>query len=197
MFTASTVTDGARAELKKEMTKKNVRKGIVDSVLGQLFSSSTQILEAPHEDEPQTAASGFISRRPTAATLASSTAGFSRTASTVSVPMGEFPEGKKSEGAEDAVAVYVSVSFNYFTKPLTGIQIASSRDLEHEFVEMLPPFEGRESEHNWQLRERAINRVRGMIKGDIHIRYADAFMEGLKAGFMTNSLKTVSQITFL
>lgn len=57
---------------------------------------------------------------------------------------------------------------------------------------MLPPFEGKESEHNWQLRERAINRVRGMLKGDVHIRFTDAFMEGLKGGFMTNSLKTVS-----
>jgi len=57
---------------------------------------------------------------------------------------------------------------------------------------MLPPFEGRESEHNWQLRERAVNRVRGMIKGDIHTRFAEAFMEGLKAGFMSNTLKTVS-----
>jgi CLIP-associating protein 1/2 len=59
---------------------------------------------------------------------------------------------------------------------------------------MLPPFEGRESEHNWQSRERAVNRVRGMIKGDIHLRFADAFIEGLKAGFMTNTLKTVSSL---
>jgi CLIP-associating protein 1/2 len=71
------------------------------------------------------------------------------------------------------------------------LQIASARDLEHEFAEMVPPFEGRESEHNWQPRDRAIARVRGMIKGDVHVRFHDAFMEGLKSGFMANSLKTV------
>lgn len=114
MFTAATVSDGARADLKKEMTKKGVRKGIVDGVLGQLFSSSssTQAPETPREGEPQSSGTGFMSRKPTAATLASSTAGFSRTASTVSVPMEEYPEAQKSEGAQDAVAVYVRSSVN-------------------------------------------------------------------------------------
>lgn len=38
LFTGPAVTDGARADLKKEMTKKGVRKNIVDSVLAKLLA---------------------------------------------------------------------------------------------------------------------------------------------------------------
>ena len=40
LFTGSGVTDAARADLKKEMTKKGVRKAIVDNVLSKLMNSS-------------------------------------------------------------------------------------------------------------------------------------------------------------
>lgn len=40
LFTGPGVTDAARADLKKEMTKKNVRKTIVDNILAKLMSSS-------------------------------------------------------------------------------------------------------------------------------------------------------------
>lgn len=59
---------------------------------------------------------------------------------------------------------------------------------------MFPPFEGKETEHNWQLRDRAVSRVRGMLKGEVHLRYTDVFMDGLRGGFMTNTLKTVSTL---
>lgn len=38
LFTGPGVTDGARADLKKEMTKKGVRKNIVDAVLAKLVA---------------------------------------------------------------------------------------------------------------------------------------------------------------
>ena len=41
LFTSSGVTDAARADLKKEMTKKGVRKATMDSVLNQVLSAST------------------------------------------------------------------------------------------------------------------------------------------------------------
>ena len=50
---------------------------------------------------------------------------------------------------------------------------------------------GKESEHNWSLRDGAIQRVRGMLKGEAHIRYSEAFYACLKEGFMQWSLKTV------
>lgn len=41
IFSGPGVTDGARADLKKEMTKKGVRKTIVDGVLSKVLGSST------------------------------------------------------------------------------------------------------------------------------------------------------------
>jgi len=41
LFTGPGVTDAARADLKKEMTKKNVRKNIVDHVLAKLVAGGT------------------------------------------------------------------------------------------------------------------------------------------------------------
>lgn len=41
LFTSPGVTDAARADLKKEMSKKGVRKATMDSVLNQVLSAST------------------------------------------------------------------------------------------------------------------------------------------------------------
>jgi CLIP-associating protein 1/2 len=41
LFTGPGVTDGARADLKKEMTKKNVRKQIAEAVIGQVAARSS------------------------------------------------------------------------------------------------------------------------------------------------------------
>jgi CLIP-associating protein 1/2 len=45
LFTGPGVTDAARADLKKELTKKGVRKTIVDSVLSQILSKSVSSLQ--------------------------------------------------------------------------------------------------------------------------------------------------------
>ena len=55
----------------------------------------------------------------------------------------------------------------------------------------VPVAQGKETEHNWAGREQAIQRVRGMLKGEVHERFTDTFLHGLKHGFMDASLKTV------
>jgi CLIP-associating protein 1/2 len=107
MFTAATVTDSARADLKKEMTKKNVRKGIVDTVLSQLFASNTQAAPAPAHPPEETStpsAPSVLSRQTTASTLVSN-GSMARTATLASSTASEFQDAK----TEDVVPVYVSV----------------------------------------------------------------------------------------
>lgn len=106
IFTAPGVTDAARADLKKEMTKKNVRKGIVDGVLNQLLANSGQATEV---QTPDVASSGsnrplLLSRHPTASTLTDAPS--SRTLSLNSSVMSEHPETKAAEG-DEVSAVYV------------------------------------------------------------------------------------------
>jgi CLIP-associating protein 1/2 len=72
------------------------------------------------------------------------------------------------------------------------IQIASARDLETEFAKMLPHFEGKETEHNWTPREKAVVRIRGMLQGEAHKQYPEAFLAGMKGGIFDGVSRTVN-----
>ena len=71
-------------------------------------------------------------------------------------------------------------------------QIASARDLDAEFAKMLPHFAGKETEHNWTPREKAVVRVRGMLRGEAHRQYPEAFLAGMKGGIFEGVSRTVS-----
>ncbi|KAI9067582.1 hypothetical protein FKP32DRAFT_1588408 [Trametes sanguinea] len=205
LFTGPGVTDAARADLKKELAKKGVRKTIADSVLTRVLHGGTTPStpaagsDAGSENGDGTAASkeyvppsiALMNRRPGGAgSGGASSAPVSRTVSqgnvrelsrpasraAVMTPTGEGPSA--AAGASEVKPVY----------------IASSRDLENEFASMLPSFEGKETEHNWMGRDQAIQRVRGMLKGDVLERYPDTFLHGLKNGFMEASLKTLASL---
>lgn len=57
--------------------------------------------------------------------------------------------------------------------------IASKGDLEYEIQGMLAAFEGRESEQNWNLRDKHITRLRGMLRGNAYKEYPTTFMNGI------------------
>lgn len=50
--------------------------------------------------------------------------------------------------------------------------------------------QGKETEHNWAPREKAILRVRGMLKGDVYERFTETFLSNLKP-FVDASIKAV------
>lgn len=55
---------------------------------------------------------------------------------------------------------------------------------------MKPHFEGRESEHNWLPREKAMIRIRGLLKGQAFSNYPDIFVSNIKS-IMEGILKAV------
>lgn len=89
LFTGPGVTDAARADLKEKMTKKGVRKGIVDSVLTKLLESGSNAQsQAPESGEGSGKAKVYLppsmvlqqqSQQPTLASSTSTT--FSRSTS--------------------------------------------------------------------------------------------------------------------
>ncbi|KAG6890930.1 hypothetical protein C0995_000887 [Termitomyces sp. Mi166 len=209
LFTGPGVTDGARADLKKEMTKKGVRKTIVEGVLSKLFGASVNSNIHSHEsseilngDAPNTKPKEYVppslvlqGRRPTAG---SQSGGVSRTVGQGSVKDGSRPSSRAatSPPLTGPSASQTSTNESADAQP---VYIASTRDLENEFAAMSKPFEaspfcGRETEHNWAAREQAILRVRGMLKGDVHLRYLDTFLVSLKDGFIQWSLKTLASL---
>ncbi|CAB4489499.1 hypothetical protein RhiirA1_516185 [Rhizophagus irregularis] len=59
------------------------------------------------------------------------------------------------------------------------IHVESARELEKEFQNLLPTFSGKESEQNWLIREKGINRLRSLTRGEAS-QYPDIFINGLK-----------------
>ncbi|KAF8271791.1 clasp N terminal-domain-containing protein [Lactarius quietus] len=178
LFTGPGVSDAARADLKRELAKKGVRRTIVDAVLAKVLGSvntgtaASEGIEAADVSPSQvTAKKEYIPRvwlckhkKLLAVRI------FWRKA------LARLPECGGDTSA-NVQAVYV----------------ASSKDLDAEFIEMLKSFEGKETEHNWAARDRAVTKVRGMLKGDVHVRYSEAFISHLKL-FIDASLKTLASL---
>lgn len=243
LFTGPGVTDAARADLKKEMTKKGVRKNIVDNVLAKLVAGGANGSGGVQSDGSENGDTGVSAnsagakkeyippslalqgRKPTGGSGASNGAsGMSRTvsqgnvrelsrpASRTATVSPSLPPTPTDNSGNDVHPVYVSLIHVTAGSQLINIQITSTRDLENEFAAMLKPFDvclidfipnyhsfffplqlqGKETEHNWADREKAILRVRGMLKGDVHTRYIDTFLACLKEGYIKWSLKAVS-----
>ncbi|RXW25151.1 hypothetical protein EST38_g686 [Candolleomyces aberdarensis] len=179
LFSGPHVTDAARADLKKEMTKKNVRKTIVDGVLSKLMAAGNSSTPQSRDGSENGDAGSSKPKE--------------------YVPPSMMLQGKRprapSQGSNLSKSTsQPNVKEGTSSRPSSRMDIASARDLESEFAAMAKPFEGRESEHNWASRDAAIQRVRGMLKGEVHARYTDAFYACLKEGFMQWSLKTVASL---
>lgn len=134
IFADTRISDGARAELKREISKGSVRKSTVEHVLSKVFGGggvgASSAATAPSTSDP-----------PTLAELEGSGAAAPQ-------PAGSSQAGGTALSSADIAPVY----------------IASARDLEQEFHRMVEPFEGKETEHNWQPRDKSISRIRGQLR---------------------------------
>ncbi|TFY80271.1 hypothetical protein EWM64_g3741 [Hericium alpestre] len=185
LFTGPGVTDAARSDLKKEMTKKNVRKTIIDDVLAKVLGAgSTPVSEGSENGDAPGGKKEYVppslalqGRRPTTSSDSGAGPSISRAVSHGNVKEMSRPG---SRTGNRVVTSPPPMPSNEGSSDVQPVYIASARDLETEFAEMFKPFEGKETEHNWAARERAIIRIRGMLKGDVHVRYAETFLAHLK-----------------
>ncbi|EIW72825.1 hypothetical protein TREMEDRAFT_42004 [Tremella mesenterica DSM 1558] len=112
----------ARAELKKLMQARNVRKTIADGIISRIFSNGAAVaiiaadIPLPADDAP-------------VSTLGTRS-------------------GAVTPAHDEVEVVYVN----------------TAKELEQEFSEMIPHFAGKETEHNWLPREKAIIRIRGILR---------------------------------
>jgi len=73
--------------------------------------------------------------------------------------------------------------------------VHSARELEDAFRDMQPPFEGRETEHNWLARDKNITKIRRLLQGNAPTDHHTVFMAGIKSMLdniirFTNTLRT-------
>ncbi|KAG8747226.1 suppressor of tub2 mutation [Ceratobasidium sp. 414] len=214
LFSAPGVTDAARADLKNEMSKRGVRKAIVEAVLSKLVgtgiaragsvagsdsgvNTDSEVLPRAGTSTGRRPVGTPVARTVSVTSAAGSTSAAERPLSrqddapassspvTLSIPATPLPTGMKSAegGGISATSADIPTVF-----------IASARDLEHEMEKMLPFFEGKETEHNWAGRERSIIAIRGLVKGGVHTRYPDVFLEGLKNGVLDGVAKALASL---
>jgi CLIP-associating protein 1/2 len=64
---------------------------------------------------------------------------------------------------------------------IDALYVSSSRQLDEMFRDLMPPFEGRESEDNWIHREKNVLTLRRLTHGNAPDDYASAYLAGLKS----------------
>ncbi|WPG97296.1 protein stu1 [Acrodontium crateriforme] len=158
--------DRAKTDLKKQLKAHSVRHTIETQILSQINAPAT------------TARPLKVSAEPPA----------EMTTSTRSLPAisAQLAESLNSDAARPPPQELV---------PMDPLYVHSQREMEDTFRDMLPHFEGKESEQNWMPRDKAVLKVRRLLKGNAANEFHHAFMAGIKSmaeGILkvANSLRT-------
>lgn len=162
----------AKVDLKKELTRNNVRKGIASYILNNLG-----VMEDP-EPVRSSSRTGLRSQDDQPMPPPTTT---SRAPPSVGGSMASTDFLKSMPGSE--------------LEQMEPVYINTNRELEDEFQAMLPWYEGKESEANWAKREKNVIRLRQMLRGNAFRDFQVTFMAGIKTlldGIIkaTNSLRT-------
>ena len=141
----------AKADLKKQLENFRVRPAIKQAIVKELVPRST----TPAPDESGPADLPRPASRPNLAASVSSMSTFSER------PITPMPDTR----AETVEPSYLN----------------TTRELDDMFTQMHGYFDGRESEHNWMLREQSINKLRRLMAGNAVSDYHDPFLAGLRS----------------
>lgn len=161
--------DRAKTDLKKQLKAHSVRHAIESQVLIQI--------------------GGTVASRPQTANVQAETE-VDLAASTRSLPTldhgAHFAESINGEAAQPPPPETVQMD---------PIYMHSAREVEDMFRDMLPHFEGKESEQNWMPRDKNIMKLRRVLKGNAPNEFHIAFMAGIKSTIdgmlkVANSLRT-------
>ncbi|KAL1915537.1 uncharacterized protein VTP21DRAFT_6661 [Calcarisporiella thermophila] len=82
---------------------------------------------------------------------------------------------------------------------ISPIYVNTSKELETEFSKMVSDLKGKETEHNWSIREKHVHHLRALVIGNAYSSFPDTFLQGLKAvmeGFtgLLHSLRTTLSV---
>lgn len=83
----------------------------------------------------------------------------------------------------------------YAVEQLSSEQVFSADSFKRDITEMMTAFEGKETEFNWQQREKHISRLRAILRGNGAVQFLDSLIWGIKflvSGILkaANSLRT-------
>ncbi|GAA5854269.1 hypothetical protein JCM8547_001759 [Rhodosporidiobolus lusitaniae] len=218
VFTYASVPAGAKADLKKELAKLDVAKKVQDHILAAVLGGVTPsgLERSPSAASLSSAGgksdssrNGALSTRsatsshlPPPVPLVSADGPARRTRSQAAVSTAPTPSLLSSLPAtafpSDPFAVHSPGS-----ESISPVYLASERDLRATFEAMKPGFVGKETEHNWQVRDKSIAQMRGMIlggvtQGDLQGAFVKAVKEVAEAvARVSSSLRTTLALSAL
>ena len=209
-----TISARAVSDLKRQFQNHNVRKAMTTSILSQIereqLSASMQSVDEYNptdmpQSRPHTRVEGLRAVSNFSQNQSETTSG--RTAPSHHVH-------SKSDTTKDAITISyppkadpprkdaVSTSFNEAeTAPAPAatneqvdpMYINSNRDLDDIYRIMEPHFEGKESEQNWLAREKDVNIMRRITKGNAPADYYTHYISGFK-GLLDGVLRTANSL---
>ncbi|KAK2613453.1 hypothetical protein N8I77_000366 [Diaporthe amygdali] len=141
----------AKADLKKQLENFRVRPAIKQAIVKELIPRST----TPAPDENGPAELPRPVSRPNLSASVSSVSTFSER------PITPMPDTR--------------------TETVEPSYLNTTRELDDMFTQMHTYFDGKESEHNWMLREQSINKLRRLMAGNAVSDYHDPFLAGMRS----------------
>ncbi|CAG8554968.1 2273_t:CDS:10 [Acaulospora morrowiae] len=147
----------AKSDLKRELKDQSIRPGIVDYILSKVAGnqSPNDIQYDRHFENHHTNGGAELTED-------------------------DYSNGETENEEVSKPSEFISRQTNSADSDIGSLQVDSAKELEREFQNLLTPFQGKESEQNWSVRERGINRMRSLVRGDAFTDYPEAFINGLK-----------------
>ncbi|KAF3391841.1 hypothetical protein DPV78_010384 [Talaromyces pinophilus] len=190
----------AKSDLKRQLSENGVRKSIVAAILSNLGLSDHDVLASSRSETRRPGSSLAVSRhrddppRPTSV-------------------LSQRPQSRAAIAREDSelrpapkVDLHSGLSHSISTDSLAGsaaaalegeyiepIFVDSNREIDDIIRNMQPHFEGRETEHNWIPREKSIETLRKLVRGNAPQAYSQHFLAGIKS-LLDGILKVVNSL---
>ncbi|OAL71520.1 hypothetical protein A7D00_4422 [Trichophyton violaceum] len=197
----------AISDLKKQIQSHNVRRSIALSIFAALGINSISDADLPssHSGMPARPGSSFSHRReePARPNSVLSTRshhhqdGSSRNDDSHFVPSrpprGDPPRKDALSHAPSIESLSAASIEHELPISLDPITIYSNREIDEMFRDMIPHFEGKETEHNWLHRERSVHTLRRLTKGNAPQDYQAHYLAGIKQ-LLDGILKAVNSL---
>ncbi|KAH8698412.1 clasp N terminal-domain-containing protein [Talaromyces proteolyticus] len=198
-----TAPSRAKSDLKKQLSENGVRKSIVSAILSGLGVSDhdaapngrsesrrpgSSLAVSRHRDDPPRPNS-VLSARP------QSRVGIAREDSDISLhphPKVDKHISALSHSASiDSLAASASAAIE--NEDVEPLYVDSNREIDDMVRDMSYHFEGRESEQNWIHREKSIETLRRLVRGNAPQSFSQHFLAGIKS-LLDGILKVVNSL---
>lgn len=184
--------DASIKDLNHELLNYAVRPSIVDHVLSEISARRPDAKVVPVSRAGTPKLSASVPPQTSKAVVSNPPTRVNTPKLSASVHQAKVSTSKELDTPIDVVAPPMSVAEQEAVE-LDALDFRNGDELEECINEMLPLFEGRESEANWNPREKRVLKLRRIVRGNAISTFAPRFRTGLKS-MVEGILKTVDSL---